>query len=482
VNILLVTVDQFRGDALSCSGHPVVGTPHLDALAADGVRFDRHHSQCAPCAPGRASLYTGTYQMNHRVVGNGTPLDDRFDNVARLARRAGLVPTLFGYTDQAIDPRTAIGPDDRRLFTYEGVLPGFEVALDLSRDHRPWLVHLERRGHSTAAGTIRMLATEHERHEDDSVSAFLTDRFVEWLDRREGPWFAHLSYLRPHPPYSAAGRYSTMYRPDEVGEALSPSAERHRLHEALLVNPQTAAPSGPGELGRLRAQYFGMISEVDAQIGRVREALRDRGMTDDTAVIVTADHGEMLGDHGLLEKVGYWEESYRVPCIVSVPGSPVRGHVVSDFTENVDILPTIAELLGLEPPAQCDGLSLGHHLAGRTPPWWRRATTWEYDWRHLHIGPDGDGWPWDRRGARSALAVRMSDTHGYVQFADGDWLCFDLVMDPTWRTVTTDEVAVGACARDMLGWRMEHAPRDLAGLVLGPEPLGRWPDGMAWRG
>jgi len=85
----------------------------LDALADEGVRLARHYSQAAPCAPGRASLYTGTYQMNHRVVANGAPLEDRFDNVARLARRAGYAPALFGYTDQGVDPATVADADDR---------------------------------------------------------------------------------------------------------------------------------------------------------------------------------------------------------------------------------------------------------------------------------------------------------------------------------------------------------------------------------
>ncbi|MFN5841463.1 MAG: sulfatase-like hydrolase/transferase, partial [Acidimicrobiaceae bacterium] len=129
-NILLITLDQFRGDCLSAAGHPLVKTPHLDALAANGVRFTRHYSQASPCAPGRASLYTGMYQMNHRVVANGTPLDERFDNIALVARRAGYAPALFGYTDQSVDPRVTTGPDDERLTTYEGVLPGFDCHLD----------------------------------------------------------------------------------------------------------------------------------------------------------------------------------------------------------------------------------------------------------------------------------------------------------------------------------------------------------------
>ena len=111
-NVLFITVDQFRADCLSAAGHPVVRTPNLDALAAEGVRFARHYSQASPCGPGRAALYTGTYQMNNRVVANGSPLDTRFDNIALAARRAGHEPVLFGYTDQALDPRLTLGPDD----------------------------------------------------------------------------------------------------------------------------------------------------------------------------------------------------------------------------------------------------------------------------------------------------------------------------------------------------------------------------------
>ncbi|NLA36751.1 MAG: sulfatase-like hydrolase/transferase, partial [Actinobacteria bacterium] len=124
-NVLFITVDQWRGDSLSCVGHPLVQTPTLDALAADGVLFRSHFANIAPCAPSRASLYTGLYAHNHRVITNGTPLDDRHDNIARMARRAGYTPTLFGYTDTAIDPRT-VSADDPRLFNYEGVLDGFD--------------------------------------------------------------------------------------------------------------------------------------------------------------------------------------------------------------------------------------------------------------------------------------------------------------------------------------------------------------------
>src|SRR5688572_22616835 len=144
-NILFITADQWRGDSTGYAGHPLVKTPTLDALAADGVAFLNHFGQAAPCSPARACLYTGLYQMNNRVVVNGAPLADRFDNVAKAARRAGYDPTLFGYTDVAPDP-TVRDPNDPDLSTYEGVLPGFTTRLKLPEHEKPWLSWLRAQG------------------------------------------------------------------------------------------------------------------------------------------------------------------------------------------------------------------------------------------------------------------------------------------------------------------------------------------------
>ena len=221
MNVLLVTLDQFRGDCLSAAGHPVVQTPNLDRLAGEGQRLTRHYSQSAPCSPGRACLYTGTYQLNNRVVGNGTPLDFRFDNLARAARRAGYSPTVFGFTDQGIDPRTATGPDDGRLSTYEGFPPGFEVGLELPDEQDAWRTWLAGLGYDVPAGGYDALATEPERPAEHGVSAFLSDAVIAWLRRQDGPWFAHASYLRPHPPYAAAGHWSRAYDPDALPPVLA---------------------------------------------------------------------------------------------------------------------------------------------------------------------------------------------------------------------------------------------------------------------
>ncbi|HUI05148.1 MAG TPA: sulfatase-like hydrolase/transferase [Acidimicrobiales bacterium] len=476
MNVLLVTLDQLRGDCLSVAGHPVVRTPTLDRLAGEGVRFSRHYSQAAPCGPGRACLYTGTYQLNNRVVGNGTPLDDRFDNVARAARRAGYAPAVFGYCDQAADPRTTTGTGDRRLSTYQGFPPGFDIALDLPDEQDGWRAWLEDLGYAAPASGDEALATEPARPAEHGVSAYLSNALIAWLERRDGPWFAHASYWRPHPPYAAAGEWASAYDPGASPAPLAPPARAAPFCGRLAAEP---APADPAAMARLQAQYFGMISDVDAQLGRVLDALAALGMWDDTMVVVTADHGEQLGDQGTLGKGGPFESSYHVPAIVRDPRLPgAHGTVVGAFTENVDVFPTICEAMGLPVPAQCDGMPLTAFLRGEEPPWWREAAHWEYDWRWEYIPFGPHTWPWDRRLESKHLTVRRSASTAYVQYGDGGWRCFDLDADPAWRTEIDDPGVVLGAAQAMLTWRSGHAERMLSDTLVIDGLVGRVPEAV----
>ena len=474
MNVLFITLDQFRGDCLSSAEHPLVRTPNLDELAAHGVRLSRHYSQAAPCSPGRAALYTGTYQMNNRVVANGTPLDERFDNIAHAARRAGFAPTLFGYTDQGVDPRVVSDLDDPRLSTYEGVLPGFDVGLGFD-ELKPWLSWLEGLGYDPGDDGERALEAEPDRPAEHSHSAFLTDRLLEWLERQDGPWFAHASYLRPHPPYAAAGRWSQEYDPADVPLPLPIPDDPHPFHQRVLETPRAAAPTDEMAGRRLRAQYFGMVSEVDDQLGRLWEALRRSGQWEDTFIVVTADHAEQLGDQGLIQKLGFYESSYHIVGIVRDPRHSVaHGSIVTEPTENVDLFPTLCDAIGLDVPAQCDGVPLTPFLRGEQPPWWRTAAHWEYDWRDVFIPHGRHEWPWDRRLERQNVATLRTDDAAYVQFGDGSWRCFDLT-DPTWNTQITDPARILALAQEMLLWRQRHADRTMTGMLLEDGGIGRWP-------
>ena len=149
INVLLVTADQMRADCLSAAGHPLVRTPAFDELAADGMLFARTFGQCTPCGPSRTSLLTGMYQMNHRSVQNGTPLDAGFTNLAEQARIAGFEPWLIGHTDTTMDPRRFHANDPRAL-RYEEILPGllqFAPGSELGCGDEDWRFRLKELGY-----------------------------------------------------------------------------------------------------------------------------------------------------------------------------------------------------------------------------------------------------------------------------------------------------------------------------------------------
>ena len=496
-NILFITADQWRGDFLGIAGHRLVKTPHLDALAAEGAYFSRHYSQATPCSPARACLYTGLYQMTGRVVRNGTPLDARHDNIAKMFRRGGYDPTLFGYTDQAVDPRTTSG-DDPWLRTFEGVLPGFTTRLRLPESNGPWLSWLASRGHAIpadpwhiylpVAGACERPTTSPARYgADETETAFITGEFLRWQSEQshERPWFAHVSYLRPHPPFIVPEPFNTMY--DAADPA--PFARRSSPHEEAKLHPLLAywlgrtrrSPShfiiGAGDntvsswsdtdFRIIRALYWGMISEVDRQIGRLVDALKASGAWANTIVVFTADHGEMMGDHWTLGKFGFFDPSNHVPLIVRAPGRP-GAQRIDGFSEAIDILPTLLDLAELPDPGHLDGMSLAPFLSGDDHAAPRDEVHWEYDFREVETrqAQAHFGLPLDALN----MAVIRDERFKYVHFAGLPPLLFDLQEDPgECVDRATDPSLAGirlGMAERMLSWRARHLDRRLTGLEL----------------
>ena len=487
LNVLFITADQFRGDCLSGVGHPVARTPNLDRLAEGGVSFGRHFANAAPCGPSRASLYTGMYLFNHRAAINGSPLDDRHTNVAREARALGYEPALFGYTDIGVDPRT-VAPDDRALWSYEGVLPGFDPVCHLPEgDPEEWLTWMRKDGvdvpdewrpfvDQPVEGTYGRTQYDAEH----SQTKFLTDRVLDFVeDAGERPWFVHLSYLRPHPPYLAPAPYDTMYDPATVPAPVrAPSrfeeGQQHDLLGVMIDHPLIKSPDDDQAQREFQAVYYGMVTEVDDQLGRLFAWLDETGQADNTIVIFTSDHGELLGDHWLLQKIGWFDTAYHVPLIIRDPRSSfdtTRGTTVEVFTEHVDVTPTICDLLGADIPLQCDGRPLTPWIAGETPDGWRDAAHFELDLRDP-----------DSRFLEDAFGITleecsvavMRDEHGkYVQFAGHHAfppIFFDIDTDPEQLVNRADDPAYAARVLDyaqrMLSWRMRHNERTLTGMKL----------------
>ncbi|MCL4745670.1 MAG: alkaline phosphatase family protein [Burkholderiaceae bacterium] len=496
LNVLLITADQWRADCLSAVGHPLVKTPGADALAAEGILFERHYCQSAPCAPARASLLTGLYQMNHRVVRNGTPLDARHDNLALAMRRLGYEPVLFGYTDSAADPREC-APADPRLATYEGILPGFNQRLPMDSTAQPWLAWLRRRGAPVPEPGLDIYLPRHAAADppsgapsryraEDSEAAYLVEGLLDYIDERgSSPWFAHLSLIRPHPPWIAPEPYNAMYDPGAVAPFVRAASRQLEgdshpyLAYALSAQRKSdfvhGAKGAVGEwndadLRRLRATYYGLVSEVDAQIARVIGHLRRDGQYERTLIALTTDHGEQGGDHHLLGKLGYFEQSYHVPLILRVPGAAGNGRRVGAFTEAIDLMPTILDLLGAPVPRALDGVSLRPFVEGGVPRSWRDAAHWEFEFREVcgasaqtSLGISAD---------ECSLAVHRGARYKYVHFAALPPLLFDLERDPGELHDLSDDPAHATvrlqCAERLLAWRARHLDRTLTGIELTP--------------
>jgi arylsulfatase A-like enzyme len=456
------------------------------------VTFLNHYANAAPCSPARACLYTGLYQQTNRVVRNGTPHAHRFDNVALAARRAGYTPTQFGYSDQSADP-TIVPAGDPRLLTYEGVLPGFDVRVKLPEDEKPWLSWLRTQGldfpdahaaHQPVGAATRISNAPPAYSADQTQTAFLTNEFIRWLGEQDGKWFAHLSYLRPHPPFIVPAPYNTMYDPADVGtfrRAATPEGDAavHPLvalaHAATGIEHFVRGATGPvasltdAEFRQLKATYFGMISEVDAQLGRVFAAIKAAGQWNDTLVIFTSDHAELMGDHYLLGKGGYHDQSQHTPLVIYDPRDSARGKTVDAVTEAVDIYPTLLEAMEIEPTHVADGSSLLPWLSG-TPDHWRDAAHWEFDFREISTQMP------ERALGLTSTQLTMTAIRGqrwkYVHFTALPPLLFDLEADPDNLMNLAGKPEYAAIqlemAEKLLSWRTEHLDQTLALKELTP--------------
>jgi len=452
MNILFITADQWRGECLSALAHPVVKTPHLDSLAAEGTLFRQHYAQATPCAPSRTSMHTGMYMSNHRCVNNGTPVDGRLNNWALEMRAAGYDPSLFGYTDTAPDPR-GMDENDPRLTHYSEPLPGIGSFTSYRNEVSVgWVESLLARGYTIPDTLTNLYADTVEGSEwedggnvplplaikaEDHETYFMVDECIDWIAAQHESWVTHLSLLRPHGPYAAPEPYNRLYDPSTLAiptrtDAVEQEARQHPLLDYSLQQEKFKAPESDRVIQRLTASYYGLMTEVDDNLGRLFDSLKSSGQWDSTLIIFCSDHGEQMGDHWLMGKVGYFDQSYYIPLIIRDPrpvADPGRGKQFDAFTENVDLMPTMLDWLELDIPAQCDGQSLLPMMhTGGVPESWRSEAHWEFDFRKLYQVPT-DG-AFDFGAHQSSLSVIRDQQYKYVHFTALPPLLFDLQQDP----------------------------------------------------
>ncbi|MEM8552059.1 MAG: sulfatase-like hydrolase/transferase [Pseudomonadota bacterium] len=503
--VLLILADQWRADALGALGGPignVAHTPAIDALMARGVTFTNHHTVTSPCGPSRASLLTGLYAMTHRSVVNGTPLDARFTTLPVAALGAGVEPLLVGYTTTTPDPRTTT-PVDPRFHRSGYVMPGFLPIAPFHAGQESYLAFLAARGHAIPdpvddlwapdpawvppAGRT-LAAAPCQIPAEASDNAFYTSAAIDALRvRQDRDWLMLLAYFRPHPPFIAPDPWHALVDRGAVPLPPASGAMDHPLaaHLAATTTQKGFIRHGEGLVADLteaairdiRATYFGMVGELDHQIGRLIAHLEATGELDHTLIVFSADHGELLGEHGLFGKHGWWDASYRVPLVIVDPRrKDTAGRRVDAYTESVDVMPTILEWLGADPIA-LDGRSLAPFLAGQTPTDWRDGVMLEFDLRDLK-SPDGGVAGALRLAANQAGAVVWRDAeHTYVRFA-GLPPVLHTADDHHQRTNRAGDPALASLERDLAGRlldrRIAHAERTLTHYQAGPGGLSKF--------
>jgi len=437
-NVLFIIIDQLRADCLSGALADHVDLPHLRALMDESVVFAKNYSTTNPCGPSRVSILTARYAMNHRSIRNGSPLSHDTPNIATEAAKAGYDPMLFGYTDTSQDPR-AFPEGHPALMTYEHPMRGFREVCEMRlEESHPWRADLRAKGYEFDGEDVFRPVTpkgQTPRPNDpalykaeDSDTAFLTNECLKGLaDQGDKPWFAHLTWIRPHPPFNAPAPYNDMYDPASLPlpERLSRD-EEHAFHPYMEPLHDYAAIAGTVEgfadlddsdenVQTLRAIYLGLATEVDVHLGRVVQWLKDSGQYDDTLLVVTADHGELLGDRHAWGKLAPFDAAYHTPLIIRAPGAIPRK--INHFTESTDVTPTILDWIGQARPSSMDGRSLMPWIQGENPDW-RDFSYSEHDFAN-----PVDPTPWERKlglhQSNANCAILREERFTLVHFADG---------------------------------------------------------------
>lgn len=475
-NILFIVFDQMRADCLFGALGETVALPNLRAFMADSVAFTNHVSVTSPCGPARASLLTGQYAMNHRSVRNGTPLPMDKPNLATELRRGGITPLLYGYTDTAADPRH-FAADDPVLTSYEQVMNGFLEALELRfDDSRTWRGYLAAQGYDVPAGDDLYVPLGDRPNApalykaDHSDTAFLTDGLLEDLPTRGDGWCAHVTFIRPHPPFVAPAPFNSLADPAMMpapsggdGAAFAAAhpfnthAMAYRRARDMVCGFPDLDPS-PQTTAMLRAVYMGLVAELDHHFGRIIDHLKATGQYEDTLIVVTSDHGELLGDYGCWGKMSYLDAAFRVPLMIRVPGGrPAR---VDQPTESVDVMPTILDWLGQDCPDTVDGRSLLPLARGELPDGWRDYSVSELDFGDP-VTPTAAQQQLGLSSQECGVAILRTSKHSLVHFNGGlPPILFDHESAGEGRNIAGDNGADAtrlAMLERLLTHRMRHA-------------------------
>ncbi len=377
-NILWICTDQQRYDTIGALGYAHVDTPHVDQLVAEGVAFTHAYCQSPICTPSRGSFLTGMYPSAIHVTGNGNDaFPDHPPLVSKLLADAGYDCGLIGKLHLAsayrrIEPRV---DDGYRYWEYSHA-PRDDWPV--GHGYADWV---REQGSALGELTDDPQGVPAELHQ----TTWCAEKTIEFMrQERQGPWLACVNIYDPHPPFNPPQRYRDLFDPAAMPGPLfrdSDVAQQQALasvdfqsqvrqpHALDIGDPLSPERGRAADARVLQAAYCAMIKLIDDAVGRMMAALEETGQRDNTVVIFTSDHGEMLGDHGLIQKgCRFYEGLVRVPLVFSWPEHFQQGVRSQALVELLDKTPTLLELAGIQPPERMQGRSLLPMLVGDAGP------------------------------------------------------------------------------------------------------------------
>jgi arylsulfatase len=423
-NILLITTDEQRYDCVGCYGNPVIRTPNMDRIAQEGVRFERGYVQNPMCMPARMALMTGRYCSEHGVNINcvGLPQHEQEHTFMRYLREVGYHTAAIGKMHMM--PKW--GPFG---FAYLDLVEGKADA------NNQYIDYLKTKGldgqqHEAKGERGPFEICTNALPVEDSIDGFVGRRAEQWLRDRDGdgPFFLWVSFSNPHFPFDPPEPYDTMYAPAEVpGPVWREDEMASKPTQRQLQRERGYDEMSEVEARLMIAHYYGNITLVDDQIGKILAALGEKGLMDETLIAFTSDHGDHLGDHRLLHKSGvtFYDICVRVPYLIRYPARFPQGAVCEELVESIDLPATFLDVAGIEIPGTMQGRSLVGLADGKLEDWRDDAFS-EID---LRMNPAMHG-PSDP-GSRDYVAMICTREWKYVHFPTlGIGELYDLVNDP----------------------------------------------------
>jgi arylsulfatase len=425
-NILFLMADQFRGDYIGAAGAHWMHTPNLDRLVDEGALFTKAYSSTPSCLPARAALLTGMSPWGHGLL-LYAPMAEKYPyEKPQIFRDAGY--HTMGIGKMHFSPQRNTHGYHKTILE-EGWHSAAQAKQEFKCDYQMWFekTYPDKDMNATGLGYVDH-RTKAFRYEDTLHPTFwTTSRAIEFLEHYEGeaPYLLKVSFQRPHPPFDPPQRWLDFYKDAQIPQAVVgkwSDVEYGKFIEQPHSDQQRNNPRGNfGQkiVRNSRLGYCAAVSFVDEQIGRLMNALEERGDLENTLILFTSDHGDMMGDHHLWRKTYAYEGSARIPMIIRWPESMKinirRGQMMNELVELRDVLPTFLDAAGIDKPTEMEGSTMLELIRGNRKSW-RRILDLEHGTCY---------WP------ENSWTALTDGRYKYIYFAlTGEQQLFDLEQDP----------------------------------------------------